>query len=34
MLINGFLAEILEKISEGKLKNFLIKKLERQIDGH
>ena len=34
MLINGFLAEILEKFSEGKLKNFLIKKLETQIDGH
>ena len=34
MLINGFLGEILEKLSEGKLKNFLAKKLERQIHGH
>ena len=34
MLINGFLGEILEQLSEGKLKNFLIKKLERQINGH
>jgi Fe-S cluster assembly protein SufD len=34
MLINGFLGEILENLSEGKLKNFLIKKLERQINGH
>jgi Fe-S cluster assembly protein SufD len=34
ILINGFLAEILEKLSEEKLKNFLIKKLERQINGH
>jgi Fe-S cluster assembly protein SufD len=34
MLINGFLVEILEKLSEGKLKNFLIEKLERQINGH
>jgi hypothetical protein len=29
-----FLGEILENLSEGKLKNFLIKKLERQINGH
>ena len=34
MLISGFLGEILEKLSEGKLKNFLIEKLERQINGH
>ena len=34
MLINGFLCEILEKLSEGKIKNFLKKKLERQINGY
>ena len=34
MLINGFLGEILEQLSEGKLKNFLIEKLERQINEH
>ena len=34
MLINGFLCEILEKLSEGKIKNFLKEKLERQINGH
>ena len=34
MLINGFLSEIFEKLSEGKLKNFLIKNLERQINGY
>ena len=34
MLINGFLSETLEKLSEGKLKNFLIEKLERQINGY
>ena len=34
MLISGFLGEILEKLQEGKLKNFLLKKLERQINGH
>jgi Fe-S cluster assembly protein SufD len=34
MLINGFLGEILEKLSEEKLKNYLIVKLERQINGH
>jgi len=34
MLINGFLGEILEKFSEGELKNFLKEKLERQINGH
>ena len=34
MLINGFLGEILEKLTEEKLKNFLVKKLERQINEH
>ena len=34
MLIRGFLVEILEKLSEGKIKNFLIEKLERQINGY
>ncbi len=34
MLIRGFLIEILEKLSDGEIKNFLIAKLERQIDGH
>ncbi len=34
MLINGFLSEILDKLSNGKLKNFLIEKLEGQINGH
>ena len=34
MLINGFLSEILEKLTEEKLKNFLLEKLERQINGH
>ena len=34
MLIKGFLSEVLEKLSEGKLKNFLIEKLERQINGY
>ncbi len=34
MLINGFLGEILEKLSEGKIKNFLLEKLERQINAH
>ncbi len=33
MLINGFLKEILEKIPEAELKNFLTEKLERQING-
>ena len=32
MLINGFLSEVLEKLSEGKLKNFLKAKLESQIN--
>ena len=34
MLINGFLGEILEKISEEKIKDFLKEKLERQINGY
>ena len=34
MLINGFLCEILEKLSKGKIKNFLNEKLERQINGY
>ena len=34
MLINGFLCEILEKLSEGKIINFLKEKLERQINGY
>ena len=34
MLINGFLSEILDKLSEGKLKDFLKEKLEGQINGH
>tara|TARA_B100001057_G_scaffold500483_1_gene615817 strand:+ start:4499 stop:5743 length:1245 start_codon:yes stop_codon:yes gene_type:complete len=34
MLINGFLAEVFEKLSEGKLKNFLLGKLESQINGN
>jgi Fe-S cluster assembly protein SufD len=34
MLISGFLSEILEKLPKGKLKNFLIEKLESQINGH
>ena len=34
MLINGFLCEILEKLPEGKIKNFLKEKLERQINGY
>ncbi len=34
MLINGFLSEILEKLPEGKIKNFLKEKLERQINGY
>ena len=34
MLINGYLCEILEKLSEGKIKNFLKEKLERQINGY
>jgi Fe-S cluster assembly protein SufD len=34
MLINGFLSEVLEKLNNTKLKNFLLTKLERQINGH
>ena len=34
MLINGFLSEVLEKLNDIKLKNFLVKKLERQINGY
>ena len=34
MLINGFLSEVLEKITNIKLKSFLLKKLERQINEH
>ena len=34
MLINGFLNEILEKLNVSKIKNFLLEKLERQINGH
>ncbi len=34
MLINGFLSEILENLSDGKIKKFLKEKLERQINGH
>ncbi len=33
MLINGFLGEILEKLPESNLKNFLTEKLESQING-
>jgi Fe-S cluster assembly protein SufD len=34
MLINGFLSEVLEKLKDTKLKNFLFEKLERQINGY
>ena len=34
MLINGFLGEILEKLPEGKIKNFCKEKLESQINGY
>ena len=34
LLINGFLNEVLEKITHSKLKIFLEKILERQINGH
>ena len=34
MLISGFLSEVLEKLNGTKLKNFLLEKLERQINGH
>ena len=34
MLINGFLNEILEKISDVKLKNFLTERLRSQVNGY
>ena len=34
MLINGFLNEVLEKYEDVKIKNFLLRKLESQINGH
>jgi len=34
MLINGFLSEVLEKLEDINLKNFLFKRLERQINGY
>jgi Fe-S cluster assembly protein SufD len=34
MLINGFLSEVLDKLKDTNLKNFLLKKLERQINGY
>ena len=34
MLINGFLSEVLEKLNDSKLKNFLLVKLKGQINGH
>ena len=34
MLISGFLSEVLEKLKDTKLKNFLLDKLERQINGY
>ena len=34
MLINGFLGEVLEKITNNKLKDFLLNKLENQINEH
>ena len=34
MLISGFLGEVLEKITDIKLKNFLLNKLEKQINEH
>ena len=34
MLINGFLSEVLEKLNDDNLKNFLFAKLERQINGY
>ena len=33
LLINGFLSEIFENISEEKIKNFLLKSMESHIDG-
>jgi len=34
MLINGFLNEVLETLSDKKLKFFLLEKLESQINGN
>ena len=34
MLINGFLNEVLEKLEDVKIKKFLLKKLESQINGY
>jgi Fe-S cluster assembly protein SufD len=34
LLINGFLNEVLEKLDDIKLKEFLLKKLKSQINGH
>ena len=34
MLINGFLSEVLEELTEGKIKNFLKENLKGQINGH
>ncbi len=34
MLISGFLSEIFEKLAEGKVKSFLLEKLQKQINGH
>ena len=34
MLIKGFLGEVLEKITNTKIKNFLLNKLEKQINEH
>ena len=34
MLIKGFLSEVLEKLNDTQLKNFLLDKLESQINGH
>ena len=34
LLINGFLCEVLESITDGNLKNFLEEKLKRQINGY
>ena len=34
MLINGFLSEVLEKLDDIKLKNFLLEKLESQVNEH
>ena len=34
MVINGFLSETLERITDNKIKNFLLTKLDGQINGH